>query len=176
MNRSACAISQVRGPLILIAEFAKPDFQWLNGLRLRHYPADRNRVPAHLTLFRSLPPSAESEIRRSVANAAAMPGPRAEISGVMDLDTGVALRVCSPQLETIRDELRYDFHGLLSAQDTGRWTPHVTVQNKAEPKIARELYREMQSGFEVRPLKITGLRIVRYVEGEWEPLAGYRFR
>jgi hypothetical protein len=34
----------------------------------------------------------------------------------------------------------------------------------------------MRASFEPRPLKLTGLGLVRYVEGEWEPLASYRFR
>jgi len=33
-------------PLIVTADFAPDDFAWLEGLRRRHYPAERNRVPA----------------------------------------------------------------------------------------------------------------------------------
>lgn len=94
----------------------------------------------------------------------------------MDLDSGVALRVSSPRLEEIRDELASEFHGLLTSQDVGRWTPHVTIQNKAEPREARRLLRELRSEFEPRPLSVTGLGLIRYVAGEWEPLASYRFR
>jgi hypothetical protein len=164
------------GALIVIAELGKPDFDWLDGLRRQYYPPERNRVPAHLTMFRSLPPSAEPEARRSLSRAAATPAPKAEISGAMDLDSGVALRVSSPQLEQIRDQLAEDFHGLLSAQDRGRWVPHVTIQNKVEPRTARLLLRQLRAQLEPRPLKIAGLRLIRYIEGEWEPLAGYRFR
>ena len=52
-------------PLILAAELGAEDFAWLEGLRRRHYPAERNRVPAHLTIFHALPPSAE--VRNSIA-------------------------------------------------------------------------------------------------------------
>ena len=94
----------------------------------------------------------------------------------MDLDSGVALRVESPQLESIRADLAAEFRGLLSAQDQGRWTPHVTIQNKAEPRVARALIRSLRDGFEPRPLAILGLLLVRYVDGGWEPIAGWRFR
>ena len=94
----------------------------------------------------------------------------------MDLDSGVALRVSSPQLEQIRDELAQEFHGLLGAQDSGPWVPHVTIQNKVGPRTARRLLRQRRDHFEPRPLKIAGLQLIRYVNGEWEPLAGYRFR
>lgn len=164
------------GALIVTAELGKADFAELDALRRRHYPPERNRVPAHLTLFRALPPSSEPEVRRSLARAAAAPAPRADICGVMDLDSGVALRVASEELQRVRDDLAGQFHGLLTAQDVGRWTPHVTIQNKVEPRTARALLREMRATFEPRPLKIAGLQLIRYVEGEWEPLASYCFR
>lgn len=162
--------------LIIIAELGKPDFAWLDGLRRTHYPAERNRVPAHLTLFRSLPPSAEPEVRRSLARASSAPAPDAMIDGAMDLDSGVALRVESADLTRIQRELASEFHGLLSAQDSGRWSPHVTIQNKVEPRTARALLRRIRDELEPRPLRITGLRLIRYVEGEWQPLAAWRFR
>lgn len=164
------------GPLIILSELGQGDFAWLNSMRRQHYPPDRNRVPAHLTLFRSLPPSAEAEVRHSLARAASTARPRAEISGMMDLDSGVALRVHSPELEEIRDELGTEFHGLLTSQDQGRWTPHVTIQNKVEPRVARALLRQLRANFEPRPLEIGGLQLVRYVDGGWEPIARWRFR
>lgn len=164
------------GALIVAAELGKPDFAWLDALRRRHYPPERNRVPAHLTLFRSLPPSAEAEVRRRLARAASARAPAAAIAGAIDLDSGVAIRVQSGELEQVRDDLAAEFRGLLTAQDTGPWTPHVTVQNKVQPRVARSLLREIRSTLEPRPLRITGLLLIRYAEGEWEQLASYRFR
>jgi hypothetical protein len=164
------------GPLIVIAELGRGDFARLDALRRTHYPPERNQVPAHLTLFRSLPPSAGDEVRRSLARAASRHRPQSEISGVMDLDGGVALTVHSPELDAIRAELADEFHGLLSAQDQGRWTPHVTIQNKVEPRVARALLRSLRESFEPRPLEIIGLQLVRYVDGAWAPVAGWRFR
>ena len=168
--------SDSAGALIIVAELGKADFAWLDALRKLHFPAERNRVRAHLTLFRSLPPSAEGEVRNSLARAARAPAPASELSGVMDLDGGVALRVSSPGLERIRGELASEFHGLLSSQDMGGWTAHVTIQNKVEPRVARRLLRQMRESFVPRPLKITGFELLRYLEGEWQPLASYRFR
>ncbi|HUG45575.1 MAG TPA: 2'-5' RNA ligase family protein [Sphingomicrobium sp.] len=164
------------GTLIVAAEFGKADFEFLDALRRRHYPAGRNRVPAHLTLFRSLPPSAQEETRRRLARAAAIKAPEARISGVMDLDGGVAVRISSPGLKEVRDGLEDEFHGLLTAQDMGRWTPHVTIQNKVEPRISRRLAGELRATLEPRPVTVRGLQLIRYVEGAWEPLAAFRFR
>ena len=163
-------------PLILAAELGAEDFAWLEGLRRRHYPAERNRVPAHLTIFHALPPSAESEIRSRLAALAARPAPAAWVDGVMDFGGGVAFRVVSPELDAIRGELAEDLHGLLGAQDAGGWRPHVTIQNKVAPKIARELKSLLEQGFSRRPLRIRGLGLYYYRDRSWEPAAIYPFR
>ena len=164
------------GSLIVLAELGKADFAYLDALRKAHYPPDRNRVPAHLTLFRSLPSSAVDEVRRSLGRAAMLPAPRATIDAVMDLDGGAALRVRSEELCEIRGRLADEFGGLLTSQDLGGWTPHVTIQNKAGERTARILLDQLRANFERRPLKVVGLQLVGYAEGEWEPLGSWRFR
>lgn len=42
-------------PLVLIAELDDESFAWLDGLRRRHFPPERNHLAAHLTLFHALP-------------------------------------------------------------------------------------------------------------------------
>ena len=164
------------GALIVTAELGAEDFAWLDALRRRHYPPERNQVPAHLTLFRALAPSAEPEVRGRLASLAAGPPPAARIPGVMDLGGGVGLRIVSDDLDALRDALARDLHGLLSAQDSGGWRPHVTIQNKVEPKVANELRRSLEQDFEPRPLRIAGLGLHRYLGGPWERLGEYRFR
>src|SRR6476661_1826083 len=111
------------GALIVTAEIGPPDFAWLEHLRRTHYPAERNQVPVHLTLFHALPPSAESEIRSRLADLAKSRPPSATIEGLMDLGGGVAFRVVSPELDRIREGLAEELHGLLGAQDSGGWRP-----------------------------------------------------
>ena len=164
------------GALIVTADFAPADFAWLEGLRRANYPAERNRVPAHLTLFHALPPSAEAEVLRQLALQAAGPAPRATIAGLMNLGGGVAFRVVSNDLDFIRDAIADHFHGLLSAQDSAGWRPHVTIQNKVPPKIARSLLAKLERDFRPRPLGIAGLALHRYREGPWETLARFPFR
>ena len=163
-------------PLIVTADFASDDFAWLEGLRRRHYPAERNRVPAHLTMFHGLPPSAVDEAKRQLSLAARLPAPQAGIAGLMDLGGGVAFRVVSDQLDAIREEIADHFHGMLGARDAGGWRPHVTIQNKVPPKVARALIEELERGFQPRPLAIGALTLRRYLEGPWETVARYPFR
>lgn len=164
------------GALIVTAELAPPDFAWLDKLRKAHFPAERNHLSAHLTMFHALPPSVEGEVRSTLARLATEPPPRASIEGLMNLGGGVAFRIASQDLDRIRAELAQDFHGLLTAQDSGGWRPHVTIQNKVPLKDARALLERLESDFRPRPLAISGLGFHRYLDGPWEKLAIYPFR
>ena len=42
-------------PLVLTAALDDETFDWLDGLRRRHFPPERNHLAAHLTLFHALP-------------------------------------------------------------------------------------------------------------------------
>ena len=164
------------GALIVTAEMRSEDAAWLDALRRSNYPAERNQVPAHLTMFYALPPSVEVEIRGRLARAVRRQAPLASIDGLMDLGGGVAFRVVSPDLDRIRDELAGELHGLLGAQDSGGWRPHVTIQNKVAPKTGRALKSSLERNFAPRRLGIAGLGLYRYLGGPWERLAIYSFR
>ena len=164
------------GALIVTAEPGAEELAWLDSLRRRHYPPERNQLPAHLTMFHALPPSAEGEVRARLAACAAERPPQATIAGLMDLGGGVALRVVSDDLDRIREDIARDFFGLLAAQDSAGWRPHVTIQNKVPPRTARALFDKMQADFRPRPLPIRGLALHRYLGGPWQLLASYAFR
>ena len=164
------------GALIVTAELGAEDFAWLDSLRRRHFPPERNQLPAHLTMFHALPPSAEGEVRGRLSALGTERPPQAMIAGLMNLGGGVAFRVVSDELDRIRDQIADDFYGLLSAQDSGGWRPHVTIQNKVTPGEAKNLLDAMEPLFRPRPLAITGLGLHRYLGGPWERLAAYPFR
>jgi hypothetical protein len=164
------------GALIVTAEIGASDLAWLDGLRRAHYPADRNQLAAHLTMFHALPPSAEGELRSRLTRLADTRPLKASVEGLMNLGGGVAFRIVSSELDAIREQLAEEFHGLLSAQDSGGWRPHVTIQNKVPPKVARALMASLQRDFRPRPLAISGLGLHRYLGGPWQKLGVYAFR
>lgn len=164
------------GPLIVTATFAPADFAWLDGLRRRHFPPERNRVPAHLTLFHHLPPNLERELGRRLAALAAGPAPMARISGIMNLGAGTAFRVESAGLEEMRAELADAFHGLLVPQDQAPWRPHVTIQNKVRDKEAAALQAELRAMDLPRTLALRGLASWRYESGPWRLVREQVFR
>ncbi len=163
-------------PIVVTALFGDGDNGWLQELRRTHYPAERNRVPAHLTLFRHLPPSLEAELKQRLSVYAATRPPRAVLAGIIDLGEGTAIRVESEELEDIRHDLAEAFRGMLTPQDMAPWRPHVTIQNKVEPRAARRLQAELRATFQPRPLDISGLASWRYLGGPWEPIRTHAFR
>ena len=164
------------GALIVTGELAPPDFAWLNDLRRRHYPAERNQLPAHLTMFHAIPPSAESELRQLLRVMAEGSPPRAWIAGVMNLGGGVALRIASDEFDRIREELAQRLRGLLTAQDSAGWSAHITIQNKVPPREAKALIQALGNQFEGRPVRISGLGLHHYLGGPWESLRTFPFR
>jgi hypothetical protein len=162
--------------LILTAELGAEDFAWLDGQRRTYFPPERNQLSAHLTMFHALPPSAEAEVRRELARQTSQPPPRVAVARLMNLGRGVAYRIVSDDLEAIRRSLADGFAGLLTAQDSQGWRPHVTVQNKVEPRQAKALLAELQAQFAPRPLTVSGLALHRYLGGPWERLGRWSFR
>lgn len=164
------------GALIVTAELGAEDLAWLDALRRCHFPPERNQLPAHLTIFHALPPSAEGEVRGRLSALASQSPPRASVAGLMNLGGGVAFRIVSTDLDRIREQVAQDLHGLLGAQDGQGWRPHVTIQNKVPPRTALALLQALEAGFRPRPLAISGLGLHRYLGGPWERLALYPFR
>jgi len=169
-------VSAEPAPLIVSALLGAEDFAWLDALRRAHYPPERNRLAAHLTLFHHLPPSLLAELKYRLADAMRAARPRAEAAGLIDLGGGVAVRVVSPELEDIRADLAECFRGALTPQDQAGWRPHVTIQNKVSPADARALKRRLEADFRPRPLRIDGLAVSVYRDGAWEPVSRHMFR
>jgi len=163
-------------PIVVTALMGAADFGWAEGLRRAHFPPERNRVPAHITLFHHLPPSAMDEVARRLKALCAGRAPVARLAEVMLLGRGVAYRVESPELMAMRDELADAFAGLLVPQDQGRPRFHITVQNKVDRVEAQALADELGRSFRPRPLAIAGLAAWHYRGGPWELAAKASFR
>jgi hypothetical protein len=164
-------------PLIVAAELPDDLQAWVDRMRRAHYPVERNRVAAHVTLFRSLPPSCEPELRARLAAAAnahsAIP---ARFASVMALERGTALRLASPSMLSVRRELAASLHGLLTPQDAAEPRLHVTVQNTVSPAAARALQRELAGALEPVQFRFAGLALHRWREGLWEFVGRWSFR
>jgi len=163
-------------PIIVSALFGRADQAWFDALRREHFPAERNQLDAHLTLFHHLPPSAEAELKQRLnAETRGVRAPWARAAGLMSLGRGVAIRVECPELVGIREALGEAFVGMLTPQDAGGWRPHVTVQNKVTPSVAKLLLNQLGREFAPKPVEIAGLATWWYRGGPWEPLSRHMF-
>jgi hypothetical protein len=149
----------------------REDQAWLDAQRRVHFPAERNLLPAHLTMFHHLPPSLADEVRQRLGELAREGTLAARIAGVISLGRGVAYRIDSPELEDRRAWLADGWADVLTPQDRAPWRPHVTIQNKVEPAQARALLERLKRDFRPRPLAIAGFAGWYYRGGPWEKLS-----
>lgn len=173
---------RVSRPLVLTARLPAALFGQMEGLRRAHYPPERNHVPAHVTLFHALPPSALAEAQRLIARLCAKTRPpAAQLAGVVDLGTGTAIAVHSPALEAVHADLSQALHGLLGLADQGRPRFHITVQNKVARREARALQTALAGrfagqGFAFAGLDLHALQRLPEGGGTWQPLGAWTFR
>lgn len=166
----------VPAPIIVTALMGRRDQAEFDALRRAHFPPERNVLDAHLTLFHHLPPSIEDELKRRLSEATrGQRAPVARAAGLMSLGRGVAVKIESPGLAAIRRDLCEAFGGVLTPQDAGGWRPHVTIQNKVAPAVAKLLLVTLSSDFRPREVEIAGLAAWWYRGGPWEPISRHMF-
>jgi 2'-5' RNA ligase len=157
---------------LLLAEEAQRRF---DRLRAAHFPPERNHLAAHVTLFHALPGEHHSAVDADLAAAAARPPFAVEVTGVRFLGRGVAYALASAELAQLRAGLSAAWAPWLTAQDRQRHAPHVTVQNKVDPAVARALHADLAAAFVPGSVPARGLGLWRYLGGPWEPVAEHAF-
>jgi 2'-5' RNA ligase len=150
---------------------AQADF---DAVRSAHFPRTRLLVGAHVTLFHALPNDADiaPAIKVQASNTAAFP---VSVSGLRFLGRGVAFVLDSARLHQVRAHLRQLWAPRLTPQDRQPWRPHVTIQNKVEPAVAKALHAELASAFVPYMITATGLTLWRYRNGPWDPAGQFPF-
>ena len=146
----------------------------LDALRRAHFPPERLLVPAHVSLFHALPGEHVDTVLGDVAAASPRPFP-VDVTGVRSLGRGCALELSSPDLLRLRARLAAAWEPWLTRQDAQRYAPHVTVQNKVDPAVARALVEQLTASFVPWSMTATGVHVWRYVGGPWEAVATVPF-
>ena len=176
MRRAAgvAMLARVPEPLVLTLAVDEEAQARLDALRRAHFPPERLLVPAHVSLFHALPGEHAETVLRDV-EAAATPTFPVDVTGVRSLGRGCALVLSSPGLLALRDRLAAAWEPWLTRQDAQRYAPHVTVQNKVEPAVARALLEQLSATFVPWSMTATGVHVWRYVGGPWEAVATVPF-
>lgn len=164
-------------PLIVTAELPADLHRWATRLRASHFPPERNFLEAHVTLFHALPAMVEAELKELLARlVATTPQVPARLEGITSLGGGTALRLASPAMLALRDEISAHFHGMLTAQDRHPPRLHVTIQNKVTPAAARALQSSLHGTVAACGFAFVGLAVHRYCGGPWQPVRSFSFR
>lgn len=165
-----------RPPLLVTGELPPDILNWADDLRRRHYPPERNRLRAHVTLFHALPPSVEAELRHVLGDLAASPPPEARITGIMKLGNGTALAIDSPALVALHGAIAERMHGLLTRQDAQPLKLHITIQNKVTAEASRALQAELAQTLVLHHFRFHGFGLYAWEEGLWRPIRTFPFR
>ena len=147
------------------------------ALRQAHFPAERNWLAAHITLFHALPLAATDTVLADVADLAGATHAFAMcVDRVVSLGGGVAYALASPQALRLRDTLAARWDALLGRQDRG-WQRrlHITVQNKVVPAAASALLAQLERDFVADAIAATGIAVWHYIGGPWQPVAAFAF-
>ena len=165
----AAGASPVRGvPLLVTAELPTELLEWADAIRRAHYPPERNRLRAHVTLFHGLPPSSRDEVRQLLGEvASAFAAPSAKVSGLMDLGRGTAYAIKSPGMVALHQFLSGRLHGLIQQKDARQLRLHVTVQNKVARSDAKALQALLQADFRPRGFRFRGFGLYGWDGSLW---------
>jgi hypothetical protein len=132
-------------------------------MRRAHWPPPGPRLPAHITLFRQLPPSQEADLLARVrAEARGLRAPVLAPLGFAERDAGVALRLDSPELAALRDRLAAAWWTLLGAAERGPAWLHATIANGLAPRDVRALAARLHGAPRPAPFACSALELWRW--------------
>ena len=148
----------------------------LDELRRTYFPALRNFVPAHVTLFHNLPGQELAAVTATLQElATATKSFAVSLPTLTRLSNGLALNVEAPPLLALHAALAQRFAAWLTPQDRQAYKPHVTIMNKTTPQIALATYNQLATRWVGRAGMAVGLDLWHYRGGPWEKERGLPF-
>lgn len=163
-------------PLIVTARMEADAAEQFDRLRKAYFPPARNMIPAHLTLFHALPGALLTDLEEELAERCWQAEPfAARATGLRFTGNGVAVVIEAPDLLALHTGIAASWREHLTRQDSQRFNPHVTVQNKVTPAHARQTFDALQAVFEPHEFLIEGLDLWHYRGGPWERAGTFPF-
>ncbi len=170
-------MTPIAAPLVVTLRMESAAAARFTALRQAHFPAHRNWLDAHITLFHALPGERLQQVLEDVTRRAAVTSPFIlHVDRVLFLGGGVAYAIASADAEQLRRTLAEGWEALLSRQDRAWHGPlHITVQNKVPSTVARALHDERVRDFAPERILATGLDVWHYEGGPWRLAASVPF-
>lgn len=166
----------LENPIILTLQLDQNSQSFFDAQRQAYFPAERNFLRAHLTLFHHLPPQHYQQLLAGVEaicqEEEVLP---LQVSEVKMIGRGVAYKLESERLLHLHHKLQQSWKQWLIPQDKQRLWPHVTVQNKVQAAQAKALHQQLLSGFRPFTASGIGLQLWEYKGGPWEQLQQVNF-
>ena len=145
------------------------------ALRQQWFPPERNLIPAHLTLFHTLPEepwitqALEDAAAGTIAFALGTPTPKS-------IGRGAAFFFNSPEATALHKHLRKAFQAVVTPQDQQGFRPHIVAMNKATPAAAKLCLEALQTHRLPQEITATGSDLWRYLNGPWQHQQTFPFR
>lgn len=157
----------MKPPLILTTlRLDKHDFNYFNSLRQKYFPAERNFIDAHLTLFHAL--ANELTVTNTVKEICGHQSSFViTVKALVSIGNGVAFTIESQELMQLHKSLQNKWLEFLSNQDKQKLWPHITIQNKVPVNEAKCVLNELQKNFKPFFLPAKGLQLWEYLNGPW---------
>lgn len=160
--------------MIVTLELEEEQQAFFDAQRKAYFPAHRNYLDAHITLFYHLPIE-EVAIPPILQAAAQRPPMQLRVQAPCNIGTGVAYGLVSEELLALHENLKQELDPWLKRQDRKQLWPHITVQNRVTAFKALLLFEKLTAGFEPFDITVTGFRTWMYFYGPWKPVAYYPF-
>src|SRR5688572_17168889 len=167
---------QSTAPLIVTLILDQRSFVFFNTVRQQYFPPAINYIDAHLTLFHHLPPQETFIVEDLQTWSQSQPPIVLEVIEIKSIGRGVAYKIESQELVQLHQTMQQKWKPWLTPQDSQKRWPHITVQNKVSPELARQSLQTLQASFQ--PFAATGLgfSLWSYEGGPWKHLKDYPFQ
>ena len=162
-------------PLILTLTLDADNQQFFNKLRQKHFPSERNYLDAHLTLFHHLPANEAQLIEDIISATKFFASMNLQVTELKSIGNGVAYKMECDYLMQLHKRLQQQWDKWLIPQDRQKLWPHITIQNKVEPKLAKSLKEKLEESFEPFTATGTGLSLFEYMGGPWNFVKSFAF-
>ena len=162
-------------PMILTLILDRQSQDFFNKLRKAYFPAERNYLDAHLTLFHNLPQDNTGIATTLNQLCARTPPFILKVHDIVSIGNGVAYKLESAILQDLHKHLQQEWQQWLIPQDKQKLWPHITVQNKTDPGSASQLREMLQHEFEPFTVDALGFYLWEYKGGPWEFMREFRF-
>ncbi len=163
-------------PLILTIKINPEAAAYFTGLRKQHFPAERNYLDAHLTLFHHLPGKEDAFFEAVKTVCIQQKLMLLQVTQVVNIGAGVAFKLECTALKNLHKTLQQQWQVWLTPQDKQTLWPHITVQNKVARQTALNLQQELGRDFEPFEIQGLGLTLWEYLGGPWRLIENVDFK